>query len=68
MKQATRISAGPNFAHAMTKKALHQEWNMGIDEAIEAEAQSQAICMQTNDFMRAYEAFVAKEKPEFQGN
>tara|TARA_B100001059_G_C17793903_1_gene561858 strand:- start:297 stop:1115 length:819 start_codon:yes stop_codon:yes gene_type:complete len=68
MKQATRISTGPNFAHAMTKKALHQEWNMGIDEAIEAEAQSQAICMQTNDFMRAYEAFVAKEKPEFQGN
>ncbi|MFL2780848.1 MAG: enoyl-CoA hydratase family protein [Rhodospirillales bacterium] len=68
MKQAKRISAGPNFAHAMTKKALHQEWNMGIDEAIEAEAQSQAICMQTNDFMRAYKAFVAKEKPEFKGN
>ena len=68
MKQAKIISAGPNFAHAMTKKALHQEWNMGIDEAIEAEAQSQAICMQTNDFMRAYKAFVAKEKPEFKGN
>ena len=50
----------------MTKKCLHQEWNMGIDEAIEAEAQ--AICMQTKDYARAYEAFVAKQKPVFEGN
>lgn len=67
-KFAKRLAEGPNFAHAMTKKMLHQEWNMGIDEAIEAEAQAQAICMQTNDFKRAYEAFVAKQKPVFKGN
>ena len=65
---AREIVAGPTFAHAMTKKMLHQEWNMGIDEAIEAEAQAQAICMATNDFHRAYHAFVAKEKPSFQGD
>jgi enoyl-CoA hydratase/carnithine racemase len=52
----------------MTKKLLHQEWAMGIDEAIEAEAEAQAICMQTKDFRRAYEAFVKKEKPVFEGN
>jgi enoyl-CoA hydratase/carnithine racemase len=52
----------------MTKRALHQEWSMGVDEAIEAEAQAQAICMQTEDFARAYRAFVAKEKPLFQGD
>ena len=52
----------------MTKKMLQQEWNMGVDEAIEAEAQAQAICMQTEDFARAYRAFVAKERPVFQGN
>jgi enoyl-CoA hydratase/carnithine racemase len=52
----------------MTKKTLHQEWNMGVDEAIEAEAQAQAICMDTDDFERAYRAFVAKEKPKFEGN
>jgi enoyl-CoA hydratase/carnithine racemase len=52
----------------MTKKALHQEWNMGVDEAIEAEAQAQAICMQTEDFHRAYQAYIAKEKPVFEGN
>ena len=52
----------------MTKKMLHQEWNVGIDEAIEAEAQAQAICMQTEDFHRAYNAFVAKQKPKFEGN
>ena len=68
LSQAKQLASGPNFAHSMTKRMLHQEWNMGIDEAIEAEAQSQAICMQTNDFMRAYKAFVAKEKPEFKGN
>lgn len=65
---ATAIANGPTFAHAMTKKALHQEWSMGVDEAIEAEAQAQAICMQTEDFARAYRAFVAKEKPVFQGD
>jgi enoyl-CoA hydratase/carnithine racemase len=63
---ATAIATGPTFAHAMTKKSLHQEWSMGVDEAIEAEAQAQAICMQTEDFARAYRAFVAKEKPVFQ--
>jgi enoyl-CoA hydratase/carnithine racemase len=62
------LADGPTFAHAMTKKCLHQEWNMGVDEAIEAEAQAQAICMQTEDFKRAYEAFVAKSKPQFSGD
>ena len=65
---ATAIATGPTFAHAMTKKSLHQEWSMGVDEAIEAEAQAQAICMQTEDFARAYRAFVAKKKPVFQGD
>jgi enoyl-CoA hydratase/carnithine racemase len=65
---AAELAAGPNFGHAMTKKMLHQEWNMGIDEAIEAEAQAQAICMATNDFHRAYHAFVAKKKPVFEGD
>jgi len=65
---AGQIAAGPTFAHSVTKKSLHQEWNMGVDEAIEAEAQAQAICMQTQDFVRAYEAFVAKRKPVFEGD
>jgi enoyl-CoA hydratase/carnithine racemase len=65
---ATELASGPSFAHGMTKKMLHQEWNMGIDEAIEAEAQAQAICMATNDFHRAYHAFVAKQKPVFRGD
>ncbi|MFL6200513.1 MAG: enoyl-CoA hydratase family protein [Thermoanaerobaculia bacterium] len=65
---AASIANGPAFAHSITKKALHQEWSMGVDEAIEAEAQAQAICMQTEDFARAYRAFVAKEKPVFQGD
>ncbi len=65
---ATALATGPTFAHGMTKKALHQEWSMGVDEAIEAEAQAQAICMQTEDFARAYHAFVAREKPRFEGN
>jgi len=52
----------------MTKTMLHQEWNMGVEQAIEAEAQAQAICMKTEDFRRAYEAFVAKRQPEFKGN
>ena len=63
-----RIISGPTFAHGMTKTMLNQEWSMGIFEAIESEAQAQAICMQTADFKRAYEAFVAKEKPEFKGD
>jgi enoyl-CoA hydratase/carnithine racemase len=65
---ARSLADGPTFALAMTKKCIHQEWNMGIDEAIEAEAQAQAICMQTKDYERAYEAFVAKKKPTFEGN
>src|SRR5260221_683146 len=64
---AAQLAAGPTFAHGVTKKLLHQEWNMGVDEAIEAEAEAQAICMQTRDFHRAYEAFVAKQKPVFDG-
>ena len=66
--RAASLADGPTFAHGMTKKLLHQEWNMGLDEAIEAEAQAQAICMQTQDFRRAYEAFAAKEKPVFEGD
>lgn len=65
---ASRIAAGPNFAHMMTKTMLQQEWSMSVEQAIEAEAQTQALCMQTEDFKRAYEAFVKKEKPEFQGD
>ncbi len=68
MALATSIAAGPNFAHMMTKTMLAQEWNMSLEQAIEAEAQTQAICMQTQDFARAYEAFVAKERPQFKGN
>jgi enoyl-CoA hydratase/carnithine racemase len=65
---ARALADGPTFAHAMTKRCIHQEWSMGIDEAIEAEAQAQAICMQTADYERAYEAFVKKAKPAFEGN
>ncbi|MCG2585532.1 enoyl-CoA hydratase family protein [Massilia sp. TS11] len=65
---ARMLAEGPTFAHGMTKKMLQQEWNMGVDEAIEAEAQAQAICMATNDFHRAYHAFVAREKPQFEGD
>lgn len=65
---ARSLAEGPTFAHGMTKKMLQQEWNMGVDEAIEAEAQAQAICMATNDFHRAYHAFVAKQKPVFEGD
>ncbi len=65
---ARELADGPTFAHAMTKKALDHEWNMGVDQAIEAEAQAQAICMQTEDFARAYRAFVARQKPVFEGN
>jgi enoyl-CoA hydratase/carnithine racemase len=64
---ATECATGPVFAHAMTKNMLQQEWNMGIDQALEAEAQAQAICMQTEDFKRAFTAFAARVKPEFIG-
>jgi len=65
---ARQLADGPAFAHAMTKKLLHQEWAMDLDAAIEAEAQAQAICMQTQDFRRAYEAFKVKASPKFEGN
>jgi enoyl-CoA hydratase/carnithine racemase len=68
MELAAELASGPTFAHAMTKKMLHQEWSMALDEAIDAEAQAQAICMATNDFKRAYEAFVARQKPVFKGD
>jgi enoyl-CoA hydratase/carnithine racemase len=65
---ARELADGPTFAHGMTKTMLSQEWSMTIDQAIEAEAQAQAICMQTQDFRRAYEAFAAKQKPVFGGD
>jgi enoyl-CoA hydratase/carnithine racemase len=65
---AKSLSEGPSFAHAMTKKCIHQEWSLGIDESIEVEAEAQSICMQTQDFARAYRAFVAKQRPVFEGN
>src|SRR5262249_22918574 len=67
MAWAAELAAGPTFAHAMTKRMLHQEWAMGLDQAIEAEAQAQAICMTTGDFKRAYDAFRAKGTPQFTG-
>jgi enoyl-CoA hydratase/carnithine racemase len=68
LKLASRIGSGPNFGNMITKTMLAQEWSMSIEQAIEAEAQAQAICMQTADFERAYKAFVAKEKPIFEGD
>ena len=68
INMAKDLVAGPTFAHGMTKKMLHQEWNMGIDQAIEHEAQAQAICMATRDFHRAFEAFANKENPKFEGD
>jgi enoyl-CoA hydratase/carnithine racemase len=65
---ARRIASGPTFANGVTKTQLVQEWSMSLDEAIEAEAQAQAICMQTKDFQRAHRAFIAKQKPAFEGN
>lgn len=64
---AQRLSAGPAFAHAMTKNMLNQEWSMSVDQALEAEAQAQAICMKTEDFERAFRAFAERQKPEFVG-
>ena len=68
LKLARSLAEGPTFAHGMTKTMLHQEWAMTLDQAIEAEAQAQAICMQTQDFRRAYEAFAAKQRPVFEGD
>jgi enoyl-CoA hydratase/carnithine racemase len=68
LELAAVLAAGPTFAHMMTKTMLNQEWDMGIEAALEAEAQAQAICMQTEDFRRAYRAFVEKRPPEFEGN
>jgi len=65
---AERIAGGPTFAHMMTKTQLNQEWSMSLEQAIESEAQAQAICMRTQDFARAYHAFVAKGKPVFEGD
>jgi enoyl-CoA hydratase/carnithine racemase len=67
-KLARSLADGPFFAHRMTKTMLNQEWAMGLDELIEAEAQAQAICMATGDFRRAFEAFAAKRKPVFEGD
>ncbi len=68
LQLAAEIADGPTFAHAMTKRMLHREWNMGLDDAIDAESKAQAVCMQSNDFRRAFEAFAAKRKPVFEGN
>ncbi len=65
---ARSLADGPTFAHAMTKKMLHREWSLGLDEALDAEADAQALCMATQDFRRAYEAFVAKRTPQFEGD
>ena len=66
LQLAAELAKGPTFAHAMTKKMLHTEWDMSVDEAIDAEAQAQAICMQHPDYREAYEAFVAKREAKFQ--
>jgi enoyl-CoA hydratase/carnithine racemase len=65
---AASLASGPAYAHAMTKRCIHDEWVMPVDAAIDHEAREQAICMQTMDFERAYEAFVAKQKPVFKGD
>jgi enoyl-CoA hydratase/carnithine racemase len=67
-EMAARLASGPTFAHGITKKMLHMEWAMSIEEALDAEAEAQAICMQTNDFRRAYHAFVNKQTPVFEGD
>jgi enoyl-CoA hydratase/carnithine racemase len=68
MTLARDLADGPTFAHGITKRSLHDEWAMGLDAAIDREAEAQAICMQTEDFARAYRAFAAREKPVFEGN
>jgi len=68
LRLAGELARGPVFAHAMTKAMMHREWDMSIDDALEAEAQAQALCMQTEDFRRAYRAFLEKKTPAFEGN
>jgi enoyl-CoA hydratase/carnithine racemase len=68
LEMAQTLANGPSFAHAMTKRMLHEEWNMPIDAAIDAEARAQSVCMETKDFRRAYDAFVAGERPVFAGD
>jgi enoyl-CoA hydratase/carnithine racemase len=67
-QQARLLADGPWFAHTVTKTMLNQEWAMGIEEMIESEAQAQALCMLTQDFRRAFDAFAAKQQPRFEGN
>ena len=67
-KVAAELAAGPTFANAMTKRMLEMEWAMSVEQAVEAEAVAQALCMQTEDFARAYRAFAAKQRPVFEGN
>jgi enoyl-CoA hydratase/carnithine racemase len=68
MHVAGKLASGPTFAHAMTKRMLHEEWEMPLDAAIDAEARAQAVCMETKDFRRAYDAFIAGERPAFAGD
>ena len=68
IKRAGDLANGPAFAHSMTKTMLQQEWNVSVDQAIEMEAQAQALCMGTQDFRRAFDAFAAKQSPMFEGN
>jgi enoyl-CoA hydratase/carnithine racemase len=68
LELARSLAEGPTLAHAITKRCLHQEWGMGVDEAIDVEAQAQALCLQTEDFARAYTAFTSKKQPVFEGN
>ena len=68
IKRAGDLANGPAFAHSMTKTMLQQEWNVSVDQAIEMEAQAQALCMGTQDFRRAFDAFAAKQSPVFEGN
>jgi enoyl-CoA hydratase/carnithine racemase len=68
LEVAQELARGPTAAHAMTKRMLHEEWNAGVDQAIDMEAQAQASLMQNQDFRRAYEAFAAKQKPLFKGD
>jgi enoyl-CoA hydratase/carnithine racemase len=65
---ATQLAAGPTFGNAMTKRMLEMEWAMSVETAIEAEAVAQALCMETGDFRRAFDAFAKKQKPVFEGN
>jgi enoyl-CoA hydratase/carnithine racemase len=67
-QMAAELAAGPTFANGMTKRMLEMEWAMSVESAIEAEAVAQALCMETEDFARAFRAFAAKQKPVFEGN